>query len=86
MSDDLDTCPNCGSPGNRSAVTRALMAGQPLSSGCASCHGQVPGSKYEQFRAGLAHARVMDPDDDAELTGGMTMGEDYRRSKADYDD
>jgi hypothetical protein len=84
MSDDLDSCPNCGAPGNRSAATRALMAGQGLTSACASCHGQAPGSRYEQFRAGLAHARVLDPDDDAELMGGLTMGEDYRNSRADY--
>lgn len=86
MSDDLDTCPNCGAPGNRSAVTGALMAGKPMSSACASCHGQVPGPRSLQFRAGVAHARVLDPDDHAEYLGGMTVGEGYRHDRADYDD
>lgn len=85
MSGDLDTCPNCGAPGNSSAVTAAYMAGKPLHSACASCHGQVPGSRSEQFQSGIAHARAMEYDPHAELVGGMTADEQYRQDRMDYD-
>lgn len=61
------------------------MAGKSLSSACPSCQGQPPDSRSTQFRAGIAHARAMEYDPNAELIGGMTADEQYRQDRMDYD-